>query len=95
MSIGPNFLRSVLLTSFFSFVAPLLLIGGGLIGFFLMSYLPILKGVGQFGADKILKFLSTFGSGNPLQGFLVIGITFAIVGALFDTYAFSQNSRGG
>ncbi|OCQ97497.1 hypothetical protein BCD67_24605 [Oscillatoriales cyanobacterium USR001] len=95
MSILPNFLRSLLLASVFSFIAPLLLIGAVLSCFDLISHLPCLQRVGHFGADQILKFLATFGSGSPIEGFLVIGITFSLVGILFDTYAFSQNSRGG
>lgn len=95
MSIRPNFLRSVLLASIFSFVAPLFFIGTGLTSFYLISHFPTLEGLGRFGADQILKFLATFGSGHPLQGFLVIGVTFSLVGALFDTYACYQNSRDG
>lgn len=93
MSIFPNFLRSVLLTSLLSFVAPLLLITVGLISFSLIGLLPTLQGFGRSGEDLILQFLATFGSGCPLQGFLVIGMTFGLVGALFDTYASFQHSR--
>ena len=93
MSIFPNFLRSVLLTSLLSFVAPLLLIGAGLTSFSLIALVPTLQGVGRSGEEMILQFLATFGSGCPLQGFLVIGVTFGLVGALFDTYAFYQHSR--
>ncbi len=93
MSILPNFLRSLLLTSLLSFVAPLLLIGAALTGFSLISLVPSLQGLGHSGEDLILQFLATFGSGCPLQGFLVIGMTFGLVGALFDTYASFQHSR--
>ena len=93
MSIFPNFLRSVLLTSLLSFVAPLLLIGAGLTSFSLIGLVPALQGFGHSGEEMILQFLATFGSGCPLQGFLVIGIAFGLVGALFDTYAFYQHSR--
>ncbi|MEG4585720.1 hypothetical protein QUA54_10960 [Microcoleus sp. MOSTC5] len=93
MSIFPNFLRSVLLTSLLSFVAPLLLIGGGLTSFALLGLVPALQGVGRSGEDLILQFLTTFGSGCPLQGFFVIGLTFSLVGVLFDTYASYQHSR--
>jgi hypothetical protein len=93
MSFFPNFLRSVLLTSLLSFVAPLLLIGAGLTGCSLIGLVPALEGVGRSGEDLILQFLATFGSGCPLQGFLVIGMTFGLVGALFDTYASFQHSR--
>ncbi len=93
MSIFPNFLRSVLLTSLFSFIAPLLLICAGLTSFSLICLVPALQGVGHSGEEMILQFLATFGSGCPLQGFLVIGVAFGLVGALFDTYAFYQHSR--
>lgn len=93
MSILPNCLRSILLTSLFSFVAPLLLIGSGLSIFFLLGHLRGLEAIGQSGAQQILMVLATFGSGHPLQGFLVIGLTFSFVGVLFDTYASSQNSN--
>ena len=93
MSIFPNFLRSVLLTSLLSFVAPILLIGAGLTGFSLIGLVPALQGVGHSGEEMIWQFLATFGSGCPLQGFLVIGVTFGLVGALFDTYASFGHSR--
>ncbi|MEG4959544.1 MULTISPECIES: hypothetical protein [unclassified Microcoleus] len=95
MSIFPNFLRSVLLTSLLSFVAPLVLIGAGLTSFSLLGLVPALQGVGRSGEELILQFLTTFGSGCPLQGFFVIGLTFSLVGALFDTYASYQHSRWG
>jgi uncharacterized sodium:solute symporter family permease YidK len=93
MSIFPNFLRSLLLTSLLSFVAPLLLIIVGLTSFSLIGLVPPLQELGHSGEDLILQFLATFGSGCPLQGFLVIGMTFGLVGALFDTYASFQHSR--
>lgn len=88
MSILPNFLCSLLLTTIFSFTAPILLIGGILASFCAVSYIPILEGLGQSGTDHIFKFLSIFGSGHPLEGVLVIAITCSFVGAIFDTYAF-------
>ena len=38
------------------------------------------------------ELLATFGSGHPWQGCLVIAITCSLVGAMFDTYVFYQNS---
>ncbi|WP_293129887.1 hypothetical protein [Microcoleus sp. bin38.metabat.b11b12b14.051] len=93
MSIFPNFLRSLLITSLLSFVAPLLLIGAGLTSCSLLCHVPALQAVGRSGEDQIVQFLATFGSGCPLQGFLVIGLAFGLVGALFDTYAAYQHSR--
>lgn len=93
MSIFPNFIRSLLLTGLLSFIAPLLLIIAGLTSFSLIGLVPSLQGLGHSGEELILQFLATFGSGCPLQGFLVIGMTFGLVGALFDTYASFQHSR--
>lgn len=95
MSILPNFLRSLLLTIIFSFVAPMLLVGGGLVSVTLISYIPGLQGMARTIASAILQFLATFGSANPFRGLVVISLTCATVGALFDTYAFYryQNMR--
>lgn len=93
MSIFPHFLRSVLLTSLLSFVAPLLLIAAGLTSFSLIGLVPPLQAVGRSGEELILHFLATFGSGCPLQGCLAIAMTFGLVGALFDTYASFGHSR--
>ena len=88
MSILPNFFRSLLLTSIFSFATPILLVGGMLGGSFLVRYIPGLQIIGQSGADCIWQFLAIFGSGSPREGILAIALSFGLVGALFDTYAF-------
>ncbi|HAO13797.1 MAG TPA: hypothetical protein DCQ51_22215 [Planktothrix sp. UBA8407] len=93
MSILSHFIRSLLLAITFSFIAPLLLIAVGLISFVLMSHLPFMQSFGELGCHQIIKFLSTFGNGHPLQGCLVIALTFGLVGGLFDTYACCQNLR--
>jgi len=82
----PNFLRSLLLTSVFSFVAPIVLVGGAWISLSLIGYIPGLEG--KSIAEQILQFLATFGSGNSFRGLVVIGLTCSLVGVLFDTYAF-------
>jgi len=96
MSILPNFLRSLLLTIIFSFVAPMLLVGGGLVAVFVLSYIPGWQTTGQAIVAQLVQFLATFGSGNPFRGLVVISMTCSLVGALFDTYAFYryQNLRG-
>ncbi len=93
MSIFSDFLRSLLLTMIFSFLTPTLLIVGGLISFTLMGYLPLLEALGQFWSNQILQFLAIFGRGNPLEGGLIISMTFSLVGALFDTYASYSSPR--
>lgn len=96
MSILPSYLRSLLLTIIFSFVTPMLLVGGALVSLSLVSNIPGLQGMGQAIANQVLQFLATFGSGKPFRGTVVISLTCSLVGALFDTYAFYryQNLRG-
>lgn len=88
MTIFTNFLRSLLLTIIFSFVAPMFLVGGVLIVVSLMGYIPGLQVVTEVIATNILEFLTIFGSGTPLRGLFVISLTCCFVGALFDTYAY-------
>lgn len=94
MSILPDFLRSLLLTSILSFVTPIVLIGVGWTSLALISYLPSLQTIGQSGIAQIWDFLATFGDGHPWQGCLVIGVTCSLVGAMFDTYVLCHSSRG-
>jgi hypothetical protein len=96
MAILLNFLRSVLLTSVFSFITPILFVGGMLTFIYLVGCIPGLAIIGQSGVESIYQFLATFGSGSPLEGVWVIGLTCSLVGALFDTYAFYryQSLRG-
>lgn len=87
MSIFSSFLRSLLLTMILSFITPIFVFVGGVISFTLISYLPKLTALGQLCSHQILQFLAVFGRGNPLEGILIIAMTFSFVGALFDTYA--------
>ena len=87
MSMLPNFIRSLLLTSLLSFVAPIVLVTVLLGGFSVISYVPGLVTIGNVGATQLLTFLVIFGKGCPLEGVMVIGLTCSLVGALFDTYA--------
>lgn len=88
MTIFTNFLRSLILTIIFSFVAPLVLVGGVLLFLSLGNYVPLLQGLTEAMANRILNFLTIFGSGSTWHGLLVIGLTCSFVGALFDTYAY-------
>ncbi|MEH2142082.1 hypothetical protein [Nostoc sp.] len=88
MTIFINFLRSLLLTIIFSFVAPMLLVGGGLFLLSLIGHLPGLQELTEAIATQIMHFLATFGSGTPLRGLFVISLTWSFVGALFDMYAY-------
>ncbi|UBF27893.1 hypothetical protein K9N68_08335 [Kovacikia minuta CCNUW1] len=97
MMISIAFLRSLVLTSVLSFIAPVLLIGCILAVLSLISQIPVIEAIAQVGAGQILEFLAVFGSGDVVEGLLVIGLTCGLVGALFDTYAFyrHQNLRDG
>ncbi|MEH1912715.1 hypothetical protein [Nostoc sp.] len=87
MTIFTNFLRSLLLTIIFSFVAPMFLVGGGLLLLSLIGNIPALQELTSAIATQIILFLVTFGSGTPLRGLFVISLTCGFVGALFDMYA--------
>lgn len=88
MTIFTNFLRSLLLTIIFSFVAPMFLVGAGLLLLSLLGNIPALQELTEAIATQIILFLVTFGSGTPLRGLFVISLTCSFVGALFDMYAY-------
>jgi hypothetical protein len=88
MFISLSFLRSLLISSTFSFTAPVVLIGTVLSGLSVIGQVPIVDQIGRLGAAKLLEFLVVFGNGDAIEGLLVIATTCALVGALFDTYAF-------
>ena len=88
MTMIMNFLRSLLLTIIFSFVAPIVFVGSGLSIVFLFSYFPGLQNMAEIIATHVLEFLSVFGSGAPVRGLFIISLTCSFVGALFETYAY-------
>jgi hypothetical protein len=88
MSILPNFLRSLALTVFLCFVAPFAVVAVLLASLLGVGYVPGFETIGQAGIMQLSQFLAVFGSGCPLEGVIVIGLTCGIVGALFDTYSF-------
>lgn len=88
MSTLPNLLRSLLLTSVFSFLTPVLFLGLLLVGSVVVSYVPHLATFGDSSLEQITHFLQVFGSGNVWRGLTVIGLVGSLVGILFDTYIF-------
>ncbi|MFM2062318.1 MAG: hypothetical protein RLZZ507_1988 [Cyanobacteriota bacterium] len=88
MSIFTNFLRSLVLTTVFSFIAPMFLVGGMLVCLCLSGFVPGLQGLTENIPSQILHFLATFGTGSPINGLLVISLTCGFVGGLFDIYAY-------
>lgn len=85
----PQFLLSLVLAALISFSAPILTIGIIFIMLFALSYCPGFMDFGRFGAEQTLNFLSIFGSGSSIGGLLVIGLTTALVGSLFDLFNLS------
>ncbi len=83
-----NLLRSLLLTTFLSFTTPILAIGGILAAASAVSYVPGLTGFAQIGASQIWEFLTIFGSGCPVQGIFIIGLSWGMAGCLFELYNF-------
>ncbi|MDJ0621105.1 MAG: hypothetical protein QNJ63_30945 [Calothrix sp. MO_192.B10] len=88
MTILTNFLRSLLLTIIFCFVAPMLLVGACLLLVCVIGYFPPLQELSAVTLHRILHFLSIFGSGTSFRGLCVISLTCSFVGGLFDTYAY-------
>ncbi|HEY9619126.1 MAG TPA: hypothetical protein V6C78_02095 [Crinalium sp.] len=93
MSILPNLLRSLLITSIFAFLAPAILVGAIWILLFCVGYLPHLEAIGQMGIEQILQFLQVFGSGSAMRGLLIICTVCSLVGVLFDTYTFYRYQK--
>ncbi len=93
MSILPNLLRSLLITSVFSFAAPIILIGTTLVGVSLLGYIPVLEAIAQSASEQIIQVLATFGSDRAWEGLVVIGLVCSLVGVLFDTYTFYRHQN--
>ena len=90
-----NLLRSLALTTLFSFSTPILFMGGLLLSLWLLSFLPLIDFIGQFGENQVVQFLTIFGNGCPLTGLFIIGATCGLVGGVFNIFNFYlyQNVR--
>jgi hypothetical protein len=90
-----NLLRSLALTTLFSFSTPILFMGGLLLSLWLLSFLPLIDFIGQFGENQVVQFLTIFGNGYPLTGLFIIGATCGLVGGVFNLFNFYlyQNVR--
>lgn len=92
----PRIWISLLLSALFSFLTPVLLLGGLWFGLYSFGQLiPPLAGFTGPALNQLQSFLAVFGSGESWQGILVLGAVGATVGILFDTYAlsFSRSPR--
>ena len=90
-----NLLRSLALTTLFSFTTPIVFLGGLLLTLWVLSLLPLIAFVGRFGENQVVQFLTIFGSGYPLTGLFIIGATCGLVGGIFNLFNFClyQNVR--
>lgn len=79
-----NFLLFLILTIFFSFATPIIVVGILLAGLALIHLIPGFEAIAQGGIDGVLQFLATFGNGYPISGILTIGLTCGFVGGLFQ-----------
>ncbi|NJL37811.1 MAG: hypothetical protein HC840_02410 [Leptolyngbyaceae cyanobacterium RM2_2_4] len=93
MSTLPSFLRSILITGIFSFIAPTLFVVGILVCLSGLGYVPLFSPISRTGLEQITHFLSVFGSGSSVNGLLVIGLVCSLVGILFDTYTFYRHQN--
>ena len=88
MRVISNFLVSILLTTIISFAVPALVIGLFFTILLVLGYIPGLSFLGQGGIVQISDFLAVFGSGNPFEGVIILGLAFALVGFFFDIFTF-------
>ena len=90
-----NLLRSLALTTLFSFTTPIVFLGVLLLMLWVLSLLPLIAFVGQFGENQLVEFLTIFGNGCPLTGLFIIGATCGLVGGVFNLFNFClyQNIR--
>ncbi|MEB3273773.1 MAG: hypothetical protein ACO4AI_15505 [Prochlorothrix sp.] len=90
LDLQPRIWTSLILTAFFSFLAPVLLLGG--LWFCLYGLGQIIPPLAPFtdsALEQLRQFLAVFGTGDSWQGILVLGAVGATVGVLFETYALS------
>jgi hypothetical protein len=88
-----HLLLSLALSTAFSFLAPVGIVGSMLASLWLLQGLPLCEAFGQSGLAQLNLFLGTFGSGSALQGLVVIGLTCSVVGVLFDAFAFYRHHQ--
>lgn len=79
-------LRSLLLTTLISFIAPIFVVVVSLAGLSAVSYVPAFDLAGKAIVGSMINFLAVFGGGCPFWGVLTIGSTFCVVGGLFNLY---------
>lgn len=82
------FFCSLFFTGLVAFATPLLVVGLLIMALRVLELVPVITTVSQTTINQVQTVLATFGSGEPLEGLIVIGFTCSVVGVLFDTYTF-------
>ncbi len=89
-----HLLISLILTGLFCFGTPLVLLGSLLILLLGLQTVPGMAAIATVGFTQLLQFLTIFGNGNIWEGLWVIGLSWSLVGVLFDLYIFYQYQVG-
>ncbi len=85
-----HLLLSLILTSLFCFGIPLVLLGSLLILLFGLQTVPVMGSIAAVGFTQLSWFLEVFGNGSIWEGLWLIGLSWSLVGILFDLYIFCQ-----
>jgi hypothetical protein len=86
-------LRSLILASFFSFIAPILTIALSLVLLLLVGTLPGLEEISRVAIAQVFLVLKVFGNGSLVQGVGIIAVVCSFVGVLFDSYSFYRDHK--
>ncbi len=89
-----HLLISLILSGLFCFGTPLVLLGSLLILLLGLQTVPGMAAIATVGFTQLLQFLTIFGNGNIWEGLWVIGLSWSLVGVLFDLYIFCQYQVG-
>jgi hypothetical protein len=88
-----SLIRSLILASFFSFIAPMLAIAIFVALLLLVGALPGLEALSEMAIAQVSLFLKVFGNGSPVQGLMLIGLVCSFVGVLFDSYILYRDHK--
>ncbi|MFZ9737713.1 MAG: hypothetical protein ACO3EZ_06865 [Prochlorotrichaceae cyanobacterium] len=88
-SLQPRFWKSLGLSILFSFSIPIVILSSLWGCLLTLAQFPWTHQFGGLCLSAFVAFLSTFGTGSPWLGIVVMSGVAAIAGAMFDAYAFS------
>ncbi|MBP0019651.1 MAG: hypothetical protein J7647_19125 [Cyanobacteria bacterium SBLK] len=84
MRLPRHWLLSLSLSAFFSFTIPIIASAAILLALWILSCIPLCQAIAETNIQRVLAFLATFGTGDPVAGSLTIGCAWGFVGGLFD-----------